>query len=81
MTNIIPDFYTVGPRRIFTPRPVHRKVNSVHTVKFGRVGQQAWLQVDNLENVTGTSPGMMTDLNTHSIVYIGVCQHKVGLYL
>ncbi|XP_046687936.1 protein eyes shut-like [Homalodisca vitripennis] len=36
---------------------------------FGRVGPQAWLQVDNLDNVTGTSPGRMTELNTKPTVF------------
>lgn len=40
-------------------------------VKFGRVGRQAWLQVDSLENVTGSSPGRMIELNTKPTVYIG----------
>ncbi|XP_046687687.1 LOW QUALITY PROTEIN: protein eyes shut-like, partial [Homalodisca vitripennis] len=60
-----------GPRRIFTPRAVFSKSGAVHLVKFGRVGPQAWLQVDNLDNVTGTSPGRMTELNTKPTVYIG----------
>ncbi|XP_054282074.1 protein eyes shut [Macrosteles quadrilineatus] len=60
-----------GPRRIFTPRAVVNKAGAVHMVKLGRSGRQAWLQVDNLDNVTGTSPGHMTELNTRSVVYIG----------
>lgn len=60
-----------GPRRIFTPRAVVNKDGAVHMVKLGRSGRQAWLQVDNLDNVTGTSPGHMTELNTRSVVYIG----------
>ncbi|KAG8256586.1 hypothetical protein J6590_065298 [Homalodisca vitripennis] len=56
---------------IFTPRAVFSKSGAVHLVKFGRVGPQAWLQVDNLDNVTGTSPGRMTELNTKPTVYIG----------
>lgn len=63
--------FAPGPRRIFTPRAVFGKVGGVHMVKFGRVGRQAWLQVDSLENVTGSSPGRMIELNTKPTVYIG----------
>ncbi|XP_049827916.1 protein eyes shut [Schistocerca gregaria] len=60
-----------GPRRIFTPRPVTQRAKRPHFVSLGRSGKHAWLRVDNLKNVTGTSPGHMTQLNTHSPLYIG----------
>ncbi|XP_049813652.1 protein eyes shut-like [Schistocerca nitens] len=60
-----------GPRRIFTPRPVTQRARRPHFVSLGRSGKHAWLRVDNLKNVTGTSPGHMTQLNTHSPLYIG----------
>lgn len=42
-----------------------------HFVSLGRLGKQAWLRVDNLKNVTGSSPGSLTQLNTKSMIYIG----------
>ncbi|PSN38460.1 hypothetical protein C0J52_15614 [Blattella germanica] len=60
-----------GPRRIFTPRPVAQKPNRPHTVRLGRVGQLAWLLVDNLGNVSGKSPGRLSQLNTRSLLYLG----------
>ncbi|KAJ9586493.1 hypothetical protein L9F63_019851, partial [Diploptera punctata] len=60
-----------GPRRIFTPHPVTQKLNRPHTVRLGRIGQLAWLMVDNLGNVSGKSPGRLTQLNTRSLLYLG----------
>nr|CAD7432771.1 unnamed protein product [Timema monikensis] len=60
-----------GPRRIFTPRPVTPRANRPHTVRLGRVGQTAWLLVDNLGNVSGRSPGRLSQLNTRSVLYLG----------
>lgn len=60
-----------GPRRIFTPKSVPGKAGRLHTVKLGRAGQQAWLQVDNFENITGSSPGKLTELNTKPVLFIG----------
>lgn len=65
--------FFLGPRRIFTPGEIQHtgKTNEVHTVRLGRVGREGWLQVDNLPNVTGTSPGWLTQLNTQPLIYIG----------
>nr|CAD7458368.1 unnamed protein product [Timema tahoe] len=60
-----------GPRRIFTPRPVTPRANRPHTVRLGRVGQTAWLLVDNLGNVSGRSPGRLSQLNTRPVLYLG----------
>ncbi|XP_069677103.1 protein eyes shut isoform X2 [Periplaneta americana] len=60
-----------GPRRIFTPRPVTQRGNRPHTVRLGRTGQLAWLLVDNLGNVSGKSPGRLSQLNTRSLLYLG----------
>lgn len=42
-----------GPRRIFTKKPVQDQGHRAHAVQIGRVGQKAWLFVDNLGNVSG----------------------------
>ncbi|KAL4229011.1 hypothetical protein ACF0H5_012049 [Mactra antiquata] len=42
-----------------------------HHVRLGRTKQYGWLQVDNQRNITGRSPGLLTDLNTNSKLYIG----------
>jgi hypothetical protein len=60
-----------GPRRIFTPRPVTQRANRPHTVRLGRIGQFAWLMVDNLQNVSSKSPGHLSQLNTRSLLYLG----------
>ncbi|XP_024082772.1 protein eyes shut isoform X2 [Cimex lectularius] len=62
-----------GPRRIFTPQAVldSNQRKQIHTVKLGRSGQIGWLQVDNMPNVTGTSPGWLSQLNTKPVIYIG----------
>ncbi|XP_068084858.1 protein eyes shut [Anabrus simplex] len=60
-----------GPRRIFTPRPVTQRANRPHTVRLGHTGQNAWLLVDNLGNVSGKSPGRLSQLNTRSVLYLG----------
>lgn len=60
-----------GPRRIFTTQPVSDTGTIFHVVKIGRIGQRAWLAVDNQRNVTGKSPGKLSQLNTRPIVYVG----------
>jgi len=60
-----------GPRRIFTPRPVTQRANRPHIVRLGRIGQVAWLMVDNLQNVSSRSPGHLSHLNTRSLLYLG----------
>ncbi|CAH0389402.1 unnamed protein product [Bemisia tabaci] len=62
-----------GPRRIFMSQPINVKAHlqQAHTVRLGRLGQRAWLTVDGLGNVTGTSPGRLTQLNTKPIIFIG----------
>ena len=60
-----------GPRRIFTPRPVTQRANRPHIVRLGRIGQVAWLVVDNLQNVSSKSPGHLSQLNTRSLLYLG----------
>ncbi|KAF6214242.1 hypothetical protein GE061_008982 [Apolygus lucorum] len=62
-----------GPRRIFTPQSVldGGKGRDVHNVRLGRSGQTGWLQVDAMPNVTGTSPGWLTQLNTRPLIYLG----------
>jgi len=60
-----------GPRRIFTPRPVTQRANRPHIVRLGRIGQVAWLMVDNLQNVSSKSPGQLSQLNTRSLLYLG----------
>ncbi|XP_063218539.1 protein eyes shut [Bacillus rossius redtenbacheri] len=61
-----------GPRRIFTPRPVARRTGDrPHSVRLGRSGQSAWLLVDNLGNVSGRSPGRLSQLNARSVLYLG----------
>ncbi|XP_066907901.1 protein eyes shut isoform X2 [Halyomorpha halys] len=62
-----------GPRRIFTPDPIFSQGigKRIHNVKLGRSGQEGWLQVDNMPNVTGVSPGYLSQLNTRPIIYIG----------
>ncbi|KAK6619040.1 hypothetical protein RUM44_003422 [Polyplax serrata] len=60
-----------GPRRIFTTNPLSNTGHSFHTAKIGRFGQRAWLMVDNQQNVTGRSPGKLTQLNTRSVIYLG----------
>ncbi|PNF26337.1 hypothetical protein B7P43_G01769 [Cryptotermes secundus] len=60
-----------GPRRIFTPRPITQRGNRSHTVRLGRIGQVAWLMVDNLQNVSSRSPGRLSQLNTRSMLYLG----------
>lgn len=65
--------FVSGPRRIFTPDPIvsHGLSKQIHNVKLGRSGQDGWLQVDNMPNVTGTSPGYLSQLNARPIIYIG----------
>lgn len=65
-----------GPRRIFTPYPVPNMGRLFHTVQMGRIGQRAWLVVDNQRNVTGRSPGKLTQLNTRSVIYVGGHESK-----
>lgn len=60
-----------GPRRIFTPHPVANFGHNFHTVQIGRVGQKAWLAVDNQRNVSGRSPGKLTQLNTRAVIFLG----------
>ncbi|KAL1124137.1 hypothetical protein AAG570_001907 [Ranatra chinensis] len=62
-----------GPRRIFTPHPVadSGRGKQTHIVRLGRIGQQGWLQVDNMPNITGTSPGWLSQLNTEPILFVG----------
>lgn len=60
-----------GPRRIFTTQPVPDTGHLSHIARIGRVGQKAWLAVDNQGNVTGKSPGKLTQLNTKSVLYLG----------
>ena len=57
----------VGPRRIFTKRPVDERY-LVHSVQFGRYGRKGWLQVDSFANITGKAPGSRENLNITSKV-------------
>ena len=59
--------YFVGPRRIFTKRPVDERY-LVHSVQFGRYGRKGWLQVDSFANITGKAPGARENLNITSKV-------------
>lgn len=65
-----------GPRRIFTRSPVDPRY-SVHSVRFGRSGRQGYLQVDQMANITGRSPGARTNLNVSSTVIhcFAICSH------
>ncbi len=56
-----------GPRRIFTRSPVDRRY-AVHAVRFGRQGRLGWLQVDQMANITGRSPGARENLNVSASV-------------
>ena len=60
-------FWFVGPRRIFTKRPVDERY-LVHSVQFGRYGRKGWLQVDSFANITGKAPGSRENLNITSKV-------------
>ncbi|XP_039278690.1 protein eyes shut [Nilaparvata lugens] len=60
-----------GPRRIFTPKSLAGRAGRAHLVRLGRAGQQAWLQVDNLQNVTGHTPGRLSQLNTQAVMFVG----------
>ena len=59
--------YFVGPRRIFTKRPVDERYLE-HSVQFGRYGRKGWLQVDSFANITGKAPGARENLNITSKV-------------
>ncbi|KAI5704103.1 hypothetical protein M8J75_002023 [Diaphorina citri] len=61
-----------GPRRIFTPNTISAKSKrGGYTVRVGKNGQQCWLIVDNMGNVTSKSPGRLTQLNTKPMLYLG----------
>uniref|UniRef100_T1HCE3 Uncharacterized protein n=1 Tax=Rhodnius prolixus TaxID=13249 RepID=T1HCE3_RHOPR len=62
-----------GPRRIFTPQAIidSGQGKQTHNVRLGRSGQIGWLQVDSMPNVTGISPGWLSQLNTRPIIYVG----------
>ncbi|KAJ1524333.1 hypothetical protein ONE63_010839 [Megalurothrips usitatus] len=60
-----------GPRRIFTPRPLEPRGSRPHSVRLGRAGNSAWLVADGMVNVTGTSPGPLSQLNTAPWLYLG----------
>ena len=44
---------------------------TTHRVQAGRIQQNGWLIVDNQTNVTASSRGRMTGLNTFSPFYLG----------
>lgn len=66
-------FTLIGPRRIFTPQAIidSGQGKQTHNVRLGRSGQIGWLQVDSMPNVTGISPGWLSQLNTRPIIYVG----------
>jgi EYS protein len=59
-----------GPRRIFTTQPIEEGARD-YLVQVGRAGRRAWLNVDNLGNVTGRSPGNLVQLDVSPILYLG----------
>ena len=61
-----------GTRRIFTARPVSISTMGGHSVHVGRRGRVAWLQVNNQPTVTGRSPGLMSVLNAHPNLFLGL---------
>lgn len=61
-----------GTRRIFTARPVAVSTMGGHSVHVGRRGRVAWLQVNNQPTVTGRSPGLMSVLNAHPELFLGL---------
>jgi hypothetical protein len=65
----------IGPRRIFTKRPVDERY-LVHSVQFGRSGRKGWLQVDSFANITGKAPGSRENLNITSKVSNNLITHQ-----
>nr|XP_015835340.1 PREDICTED: protein eyes shut isoform X1 [Tribolium castaneum]XP_015835341.1 PREDICTED: protein eyes shut isoform X1 [Tribolium castaneum] len=59
-----------GPRRIFTPQPIDEGAKN-YQVRVGRSGRRAWLDVENLGNVTGRSPGNLIQLDVSPVLYLG----------
>lgn len=60
-----------GTQRITTPSRIDNRLN-IHTLFAGRNGRQAWLKVDGMRNVTGSTPGPLYRLNAESNkLYIG----------
>ncbi|KAF5275697.1 hypothetical protein FQA39_LY06809 [Lamprigera yunnana] len=59
-----------GPRRIFTSKPLINGKSS-YLLQIGRLGRRAWLSVDNVENVTGRSPGNLVQLDVAPVLYLG----------
>lgn len=62
--------WCLGPRRIFTPKPIARNKNS-YSIHLGRIGRRAWLSVDNIGNVTGRSPGNLVQMDVVPIIFLG----------
>ncbi|KAJ3655012.1 hypothetical protein Zmor_014159 [Zophobas morio] len=59
-----------GPRRIFTSQPIEEG-SGAYLVQVGRSGRRAWLNVDNIGNVTGRSPGNLVQLDVSPTLYLG----------
>ncbi|XP_047473823.1 protein eyes shut-like [Penaeus chinensis] len=59
-----------GPRRLMTAEALDGRLHT-HTALLVREGKRAWLQVDTQKNVTATSPGYLSSLNTNNLLYIG----------
>lgn len=66
----------LGPRRIFTTKPVESGSRD-YLVQAGYNARQAWLFVENMGNVSGRSPGPSTHLNTMPLLYLGMFSEKM----
>lgn len=64
-----------GPRRIFTSQPIEEG-SGAYLVQVGRSGRRAWLNVDNIGNVTGRSPGNLVQLDVSPTLYLGTCDQS-----
>ena len=52
-----------------------------HHVKLGRNGRLGWLKLDDQNNVTGQSMGVLTALNVNPHLYVGGHELEDSLWL
>lgn len=55
---------------MYSPNPLDLELYQ-HDIRFGRIGKQGWMKVDDQRNMTGRSPGELTFLNTNSYLFVG----------
>jgi len=62
--------FGAGAHVISSTEPIDME-RSLHVVEFGHVGRKVFLWTDGQVNVSSEAPGLLSELNVHSSVYLG----------